>query len=121
MNHNSIKMRIRKDAMDEARQDEEQEARLEERLRKWKRGAAGLGIGLATSVVMIVPFLKGHSLHDQWDSIGKKILVLSMCLLVGFMYSAGITYTCWSYLNGIKKINRKFAPPGSRYRMGKNG
>jgi len=115
-----VKARIRKDAMDEARQDEEQEARLKNNLRKWKRAATWLGIGLAVSIATIVPFLKGHSLHDLWDTVGKKILGLSMCLLVGFMYAAGIAYTRWWYLKGVREINKKFAPPGSKYRMGKN-
>lgn len=119
MNQDSVKAKRRDDAMEEARQAEEQEARLEERLRKWKRGATWLGIGLAVSVATVVPFLQGHSLHDQWDRSGKKILVLSMCLLVGFMYAAGVTYTCWSYLRGVRKINRKYGPPASKYRVSK--
>jgi hypothetical protein len=119
MNHEGVKARVREAAREEARQDEEQEARIEGRLRKWIRGTTWLGLGLAISVATVVPFLKGHSLHHQWDSVGKKILALSMALLVAFMYAAGITYTCWWHLKRIKETHRKFAPPGSKYRMGK--
>src|SRR5579862_4976756 len=107
MSHTSERTRIiREKAKEEARRDDEQEARLEQRLRKWKRRTTWLGISLAISIAAVVPFLKGHSLHEQWDVAGKKILILSMCLLVGFMYAAGITYTCWLYLKSVKRINR---------------
>jgi hypothetical protein len=65
----------------------------------------------------LVPFLYGYPLHDQWDSFGKKLLLLTMCLFVMFMYAAGITYTLWSELRGIRKVQRKFAPPGGKYHV----
>jgi VIT1/CCC1 family predicted Fe2+/Mn2+ transporter len=113
------KIRLWKEVREEARQDEEQEVRIELRLRKWMRAAISLGVGVIVSIGAVVPFLYGYPLHDQWNAVGKTILVLSMCLFVAFMYAAGITYTCWSYLKGVKEIHKKFAPPGSKYRMGK--
>ena len=113
----TTKSRIRGQWRKEASQDEEQEARIEQRLRNWKRGTAVLGLGLVVGIAAVVPFLRGNPLHDQWDSLGKKILLLTMCLFVAFMYTSGITYTIWTYLRGMKQVHRKFAPPGSKFRI----
>jgi hypothetical protein len=115
----TAKRRIREKWWEEARQDEKQEARIEQRLRKWKRGTVILGLGLLASITAVVPFLYGYPLHDRWDALGKKILLLAMFLLVVFMYTAGITFTSWSYLRGIRKIHKRFVRPGSRYNMDK--
>jgi len=115
------KRRIRERWGQEAREDEEQAARIELRLRRWRRGTAYLGIGLAASIAAVVPFLSGYPLHDRWDVVGKKILLLTMCLLLVFIYAAGTTYNFWSYLRGIRAIHRKFAPPGSKYRTDQQG
>jgi len=114
MVNKKTKAYLRETAADERRQAQELEADIEQRLRKWKRGTVWLGIALASSIVGVVPFLYGYPLHDYWDAIGKKILVLSMCLLSLFMYSVGTTYNFWSYLRTTKNIHRKFAPPDSR-------
>jgi membrane protein YdbS with pleckstrin-like domain len=111
--------RIRREAEAEAIQAQEQEARIQLRLQKWKRGTVWLGSALVLSVAAVVPFLYGFPLHDKWDAIGKKILLLSMCLLAVFMYVAGTTYNFWAYLRDTKKGHKKFAPPGSGYRLGK--
>jgi len=111
--------RIRAEAIEEARLDEEQEVRLQQRVGKWKRGTILMGIALVVSVVAVVPFLYGYPLHDQWDAVGKKLILLSMILLAAFMYVAATTYNLWSYLKAIKGIHKKFSPPGSKYRTGK--
>jgi hypothetical protein len=72
-----------------------------------------LGFGLAGSIVAVTPFLYGHPLHYRWDAVGKKILLLAMGLFLAFAYAAGTSLTFWSYLPDIKKIHRKFMPPGS--------
>jgi hypothetical protein len=115
-----IKARLRAEATEEARQADEQEARISLRLRKWKRGTAWLGISLAASIAAVVPFLYGNPLHDQWDEIGKKLLLLSMGLLAAFMWAGATTYNFWRYLRATKETHRKFAPPGSKYRTGKS-
>lgn len=121
MNHKNAKARVRAEALEEAKQDEEQEARIELRLRKWKLGSILLGGTLIASIVAIVPFLAGHPLHNRWDSAGRRILQLSMGLFLAFMYVAGTALTFWYYLRETKKIHKRFAPPGSKYRMGKSG
>jgi hypothetical protein len=112
VSHKNAKERIREEAAEEARQDQEQEALIEQHLRKWKRGTVWIGIALVSSVVAVVPFLYGYPLHYYWDALGKRILVLSMCLLSAFMYTAGITFTSWLYLRDMKRIHKEFAPPG---------
>jgi hypothetical protein len=77
---------------------------LTQRLRKWKRGTACLGIALAVSVGSVVPFSKGHSLHEYAPSLGKAFVILSMCLLSAFMYAAGTTYNFWRYRRSMRKI-----------------
>jgi membrane protein YdbS with pleckstrin-like domain len=109
----NAKARLTDVAAEEVRQDQYLEGRIEQRIRKWKRGTVWLGIALICCVVAVVPFVYGYPLHNYWDAVGKKILVLSMCLLPLFMFSAGITYMFWSYLRAIKNVHRRFVPPGS--------
>ena len=84
-----------------------------------ERGTALSGAALAASIAAVVPFLYGYPLHDHWDAWGKKILLVTMCVFVVFIYAAATTYNFWSYLRGIREIHRKFAPPDSKYRTGK--
>jgi hypothetical protein len=108
--------RIRREALNEAREDEELEARIEESLRKWRLATILLGVGLAAGMVAVTPFLAGHPLHSRWDSVGKKILLVTMGLFLAFVYVAGTYLTFWKYLRDMKKIHKKFAPPFSKYR-----
>src|SRR5579863_2748194 len=121
MNYKEVKARIRQEAIEEARQDDDQEGQIELRLRKWKRGTMWLGGALLASIAAVVPFLYGYPLHNHLDAAGKKILLLAMGLISPFLWTAGITYTFWRYQRDIKAIHRKFAPPGSEYRTGKSG
>jgi hypothetical protein len=36
----------------------------------------------------VIPFLYGYPLHAQCDAVGKKVLLLSGCLLALFLYTA---------------------------------
>lgn len=112
MNHKSVKERIRAEAAEEAKQDEEKEARIELRLRKWKRATMLLGVALVASLLAVTPFAYGHPLHNLWDAVGKRIMQVSAVLFLAFMYAAGTSYTFWSYLRAMKKIHKRFAPPG---------
>lgn len=100
------------DAEMEASEDEEQETRIESRLTKWKRSTALLFALLLVNIGSVVPFLNGYPLHDHWDAVGKKLLLLSMGLLVACMYSAGTTYNFWTYLKAIRNTHDAFGPPG---------
>lgn len=121
MTHSEMKMRIRNEALEEARRDEEMENRTARKLRKLQRATVALGILLGATVAAVPPFLKGHSLHDSWDSIGKYLVMLAMLLLPAFMLTAALTYGLWNYLRNMKKIHRKYAPPLSKERTSSRG
>jgi hypothetical protein len=89
---------------EESQKSANDDALLTQRLRQWKRGTACLGIALAASVGAVFPFLKGHSLHEYFQSLGKALIILSVCLLSAFMYAAGTTYTFWWYRRSMRKI-----------------
>jgi hypothetical protein len=114
MNHINAKVRLTLEAAAEEGQAKETELPIEQCLQKWKRRAIWLGIALLGSVAAVVPFLYGYPLHNQWDAVGKKLLLLSMCLLLAFMYAVGITFNFWLYLRNVKKIHREFSPPDSK-------
>jgi hypothetical protein len=70
-------------------------------------------LAFAIAVTAVVPFLDGHRYHYLWYGVGRKVLLLAMGLFLVFTYSAGTSFTFWFYLRDIKKIHRRFAPPGS--------
>lgn len=121
MNRQELRRRVRADAINEAKLDNEQEAKIERTLRKWKRATAIAGGALLASVVAVIPFLAGQPLYRLWDAVGKKILLLAMALFLAFVYTSGHTFAFWYYLRGLKRIHKKYAPPGSKYRTGKKG
>ena len=123
MDFKDIRAGARIRAEDEARQDAEHEARIAQHFRGWKRSTTWLGIALGVSIAAIKPFLYGFPLHRQWDSVGKKLLLLSMGLLPLFMYVAATTYNLWSYLRTTKRDHKTFAPPIDELiaRRGKRG
>ena len=111
--------RIRAEATEEARQDAEQEVQIQQRLHNWKRRTMWLGVALALCIGVIALFSEGQPLHQYAGASTKFLVYLAMCLLAVFMYAAGTSYVVWNYLRDIRKIHKKFAPPGSRYRTGK--
>ncbi len=106
----NVRDRIRKEAQEEGRQSEEVETRIDRRLRKWTYATIILGSALSIAIASTVPFLYGHSLHDHWESVGKRVLALSMGLFLVFVWTAGITFAMWEYSRDMKRINKKYAP-----------
>jgi O-antigen/teichoic acid export membrane protein len=80
MDRRAARARIRQGWEEEVREDEEQERQIKRQLRKWVLATALLGIALTATCGGLVPFLAGHSLHQHWDAIGKKVLLLAMAL-----------------------------------------
>ena len=110
------KDRVRAEAAQEALHDLEVENRTEAKLRRWRFATLISGVGLITSVAAVVPFLEGHALHDRWDPVGKNLVLLSMGLLLIFMFTGGLSYTIWDYLRRMRAINRKYGPSKFRPR-----
>jgi len=70
-------------------------------VRKWKRRTLGLGIALVTSIICVIPFLAGHSLHRHFKE--AKYLVYLCCSLWTLFVGAGaLTYNFWSYWRRLK-------------------
>src|ERR1051325_6321110 len=111
MDTRAARARIREEWAQEIIESEKQERQIEAQLRKWKLGTALLGIAFAAACAGVVPFLAGHSLHEHWDPIGKKILLLSMGLFLPFVFVTAMCLIQWNYLRSIKKINVDYAPP----------
>jgi hypothetical protein len=72
-------------------------------LNRWQRRAIVLGTALFASVISVIPFLAGHSLHAKFYRIGRPLLVLTGCLLPLFLFAAAQAYNFWVYLRDLKK------------------
>jgi hypothetical protein len=110
--------RIRWEAEQESQRDDELEARIVRRVARWKRGAIFSGIALLMSSLALVPFLNGGPLHHYWADIGKRILLLSGCLMLVFVFVAATTYNLSAHLRATKRIHGQHAPAGKQYRKG---
>jgi alkylation response protein AidB-like acyl-CoA dehydrogenase len=108
-----LRDRVRKEAQEEVRQAEEAEARISRRLRKWTYATIFLGIALSAAIASSVPFSHGHSLH-KLDSVGKKLVDLSMGLFLAFMWTGTMAVAMLQYLKDTKQTNKKYLPPLGR-------
>ena len=75
-------------------------------LNRWYRRMIGVGIALILSAASVIPFLDGHSLHTRFETIGKYLIYLSLCLLSLFVGSAALTYNFWSYWRSLGAESR---------------
>jgi hypothetical protein len=71
----------------------------------WKRRAIYATLALAVSCAAVVPFLAGHSLHHYWDSFGKYLILVSMALLIVFVYCVGLY---WGALSQVRELKRTY-------------
>jgi hypothetical protein len=90
------------DLTDAELNDVKQSAR--ERLRIWKSRFLKTGVMFLLSCASVYPFLYGHSLHSHWESFGKYLVLLSMGLLLPFVYCGGITWVAGIYIRDLEKI-----------------
>src|SRR5271168_5190176 len=72
-----------------------------ERIRLWKRRSVYSGLAFFLSCASVGPFLDGHSLHAYWQLFGKYLVLLSMGLLVVFVYCAAFWYNAWAALRDV--------------------
>jgi hypothetical protein len=71
-------------------------------IRIWRKRALYSGTALLLSSASVYPFLAGHSLHGDWESIGKYLILLSMGLLLVFVYCAALWYIAWQSLHDVE-------------------
>jgi hypothetical protein len=69
----------------------------------WRRRAFIATFLFFLSCASVVPFLAGHSLHSYWNVVGKYLVLLSMALLLGFVYCNALFYEAWQIHRSYKK------------------
>jgi hypothetical protein len=87
----------------------EEQAQIAEEVRRWRRRAAYLGVGLIVSVLLWTPFFEGGPLHRFWSSFGRMFAVLSMIFFLLCLYSAATMVNRWLYGANLRRIDRQFA------------
>jgi hypothetical protein len=98
-------------AAEEAREEAREEAQfVAQSLQNWRRLTAYVGVAFVASAGSVVPFLYGHSLHNHWDAVGKRIVMLAMILSLAFCYTAGVTLRMYFYLRSVKKFIQEYPP-----------
>jgi hypothetical protein len=60
-------------------------------------------VALLLSCAFVYPFLKGHTLHNYWESFGKYLILVSMALLVVWVYYTGLWWSAWQALRDVEK------------------
>jgi hypothetical protein len=103
--------RVRAEALEELKQDAEQERQIQECLSNWKRRTLWLGIGFALCIGILAPYFEDHPLHQRPGSWPDLLVFLAMCFGVAFVWAAGMMYVFWKYLRDIREIHKKFTPP----------
>jgi hypothetical protein len=74
-----------------------------ERIGLWRRRSLYSTVALLASFACVYPFLYGNLLHKYWDSFGKYLILVSMTLLVVFVYCTGLYWSAWQALRDVEK------------------
>src|ERR1700730_9809321 len=74
-----------------------------ERFLFWKKRFQASGAAFLLSCASVYPFLFGHSLHVYWESFGKYLVILSMGLVLPFLYFRSTTWMAWIWLRELEK------------------
>jgi len=73
------------------------------RLRLWqKRALYSIG-ALFLSCALVYLFLDGSPLHGYWESFGKYLLLVSMALLLWFVYCMSLLWGAWRMFRDTEK------------------
>jgi hypothetical protein len=73
------------------------------RIGLWRRRSLYATIALGLSCASVIPFSKGHSLHGHAEPFGRLLVLLSMALLVVFVYCTGLLWSAWQALRDVEK------------------
>ena len=74
-----------------------------ERIGLWRKRSLYSTVALLLSCGFVYPFLEGHPLHRYWESFGKYLIIVSMTLLVVFVYCTGLFWSAWQALRDVEK------------------
>lgn len=77
-------------------------------LKRTKKDATYAGMALLINILGIIPFLKGHSLHRYWETIGKYLDLTAMALLLWFVIKVGFIWSAWQ---SARETRREFGDP----------
>jgi hypothetical protein len=112
----SNREQLKQEIAEESQRDLEIEKRTVAKLRSWTIATVISFVCLLASVLSVIPFSKGHALHDRWDPIGKDLVSLAMGVFLIFMFIATITMSFASYLKTMRQINLKYPARRDRHR-----
>jgi len=73
-------------------------------LGQWKKRAFYASVALFLSCAAVSPFRYGQPLHSHWEFFGKYLVLLSMALLLPFVYCVAMIFIEWNYLRNLRKI-----------------
>jgi hypothetical protein len=116
MDTRATRARIRQAWEEEATENLAFEQSIERTLNKWRLAAVVVTLAFGATCVALVPFLGGHSRHGQWESVGKKLLILAIGLFNVFVFVVPTYWNLWSYRRDIRKIHKRYAPPQIKYK-----
>jgi hypothetical protein len=74
-----------------------------ERLLFWKKRFLASGAAFLLSCASVYPFLFGHSLHANWESFGKYLVLLCTGLLIPFVICGATTWASWIWLRDLRE------------------
>lgn len=93
----------------EDEEDRETQREVKEGVKKWGRTAFYLGLALILSVGLCFLFLPGQALHSLWQTWGRAVAIVSLCIFFPWLYAAATTLNLWLYGANLRKIDRDFA------------
>jgi len=73
------------------------------RLNLWRKRGLYSTAALLLSCFIVYLFLEGAPLHAYWESFGKYLLLLSMALLLVFLYCTLLWFAAWRALCDLNK------------------
>ena len=67
---------------------------------KWHlRFAKIVGVVFFATTAVLIPMMKGNSLHKYWEPWGKYLLLIDMAFFVLFLFEGGMSFIYWQYLH----------------------
>jgi protein-S-isoprenylcysteine O-methyltransferase Ste14 len=72
--------------------------------RRTRRNAQWAGSCFLLNILLIVPFLYGHSLHSHWESFGKYLLLTAMASFLWFVIKAGFVWSSWQSARETRRV-----------------